>query len=256
MPDREQKASPPPLVLLHAFPLDARMFDRLPDMLPGIDLHTPHLPGFGGTEVPSGRPDLGRYAAAVIAVLDAAGIDRAVIGGVSMGGYVTLSVLATWPERVAGLVLADTRSTADTPDAAAGRLTRATDAEQRGLPSGEELVAPLLGPAATEGARTAAAALAAAAAPAAFAWAQRAMAARGDTTAVLVAAEVPTLVVVGADDAVTPPADAAALADAAGTGTAALATLVQIPGAGHLTPIETPTEFAAAVRAWYSATFG
>ena len=60
---------------------------------------------------------------------------------------------------------------------------------------------------------------------------------------------------VGADDAVTPPSDAAELAEAAGTG-AAPVTFVQIPGSGHLTPIETPAEFAAAVRDWYAATFG
>jgi pimeloyl-ACP methyl ester carboxylesterase len=244
------------VVLLHAFPLDARMFDRLTGMLPDIDLYAPDLPGFGGTEIPSDPPDLGRYAAEVIGLLDAAGIDRAVIGGVSMGGYVALRLLATWPERVAGLVLADTRGTADTAVAAAGRLTKAADAERQGLPSGVDLVAPLLGPAASAGARTEAAAIASAAAPAAFAWAQRAMAARCDATAVLAAARVPTLVVVGADDTVTPPADAAALAAAAGTGDAALATLVEIPGAGHLTPIESPAEFAAAIRDWYAATFG
>jgi len=245
----------PPLVLLHAFPLDARMFDRLRDMLPGIDLHTPDLPGFGGTRVPPDEPDLARYAAAVIDRLDAAGIARAVIGGVSMGGYVTLCLLGTWPERVAGLVLADTRSTVDTPDALAGRLSKAADAQRHGLPSGDDLVAPLLGPAAAEGARTEAAALAASATPAAFAWAQRAMAARGDTTDVLAAAGLPTLVIVGADDTVTPPADAAALAEAAGS-SAAPVTLVQIPAAGHLTPIETPAEFAATVRDWYAASFG
>jgi len=251
MPAPEQ----PPLILLHAFPLDARMFGRVRGMLPEIDLRTPDLPGFAGSDVPTTEPDLATYAAAVVGLLEGTGVERAVIGGVSMGGYVALHVLASRPDLVAGLVLADTRSTADTPGAAAGRLAKAADAERQGLPSGEDMVAPLLGPAANDGARTEAAALAAAASPAAFAWAQRAMAARPDTTAALTAADLPTLVIVGADDAVTPPTDAAALAAAAGTGTAA-ATLVQIPGAGHLTPIETPAEFAAAVRDWYLAAFG
>src|SRR6478672_8170447 len=63
----------PVLVLLHAFPLDARMFDRVRGMLPGIDLRTPDLPGFGDSAVPSAGPDLVAYAAAVIDLLDAAG---------------------------------------------------------------------------------------------------------------------------------------------------------------------------------------
>jgi pimeloyl-ACP methyl ester carboxylesterase len=241
----------PALVLLHAFPLDSRMFDRIRRMLPGIELHTPDLPGFAGTELPRAEPDLGRYVDAVIAVLDRAGLNRAVVGGVSMGGYVTLRLLAEHPDRVAGAVLADTRSAADTAAAAAGRLSRAADAERDGLPAGAELVAPLLAPGATEGARTEAAALADAATPAAFAWAQRAMAARADTTAVLAGAGVPVLVIVGAEDGVTPPTEAAAVAAAVGD----RATLVEIPGSGHLTPIETPADFAAAIRNWYRSAF-
>ena len=108
------------------------MFGRVRGMLPDIDLHTPDLAGFGGSDVPATEPDLATYAAAVVGLLDGAGIELAVIGGVSMGGYVALQVLASRPDRVAGLVLADTRSTADTPDGAAGRLAKAAGARAAG----------------------------------------------------------------------------------------------------------------------------
>ncbi len=219
----------PPLVLLHAFPLDARMFDPLRPLLPGITLITPDQRGFGTTDLGAVEPDLAHAADDVIAVLDARGIGRVVVGGVSMGGYVALRLLADHPERLAGLVLADTRSTADTPDAAAARQAKAADADAGRLPSGADLVAPLLGRSVAEPVRRLAATIASDATAAAFAWAQRAMAIRPDSTATLAAAAIPVLVVVGAEDTVTPPIEARALAAVAGR-----ATLVEIAESGHL----------------------
>ena len=107
----------PPLVLLHAFPLDSRMFDRARPGLAGTSrLITPDLRGFGigpslGDPPPPASVDL--LASDVVAGLDADGMDRAIIGGVSMGGYVALAMLRNHPDRVAGLVLVDTRSGPD-----------------------------------------------------------------------------------------------------------------------------------------------
>jgi pimeloyl-ACP methyl ester carboxylesterase len=83
-----------------------------------------------------------------------------------------------------------------------------------------------------------------------IAWAQRAMAGRPDSTAVLAAASVPVLIVVGEDDAVTPPAAAHEMAAAARD-----AELVELPGAGHLTPAEDPEGFAVVVLDWLSRRF-
>src|SRR5689334_16814496 len=107
-----------PVVLLHAFPLDAAMFDPLHAAgVPGVRLVTPDLGGFGGSAVPEAEPDLAVLARDVVALLDELGLDRAVVGGVSMGGYVAQALLRVAPERVAGLVLVATRSTADGAEA-------------------------------------------------------------------------------------------------------------------------------------------
>ena len=102
------------VVLLHAFPLNATLWqpqvDREPD---GWRFVAPDLPGFGRSSLPPARTMEG-MARAVLAQMDASGIERAVICGMSMGGYVTLALFRIAPERFSGLVLADTRATADT----------------------------------------------------------------------------------------------------------------------------------------------
>src|SRR5699024_8955795 len=89
------ESSTPPLVLLHAFPLDARMWDPVRERLAArIRVITPDLRGFGRTELPvSDRsPDLADAAADVLAMLDSLGLQRVVLGGCSMGGYVAMAV--------------------------------------------------------------------------------------------------------------------------------------------------------------------
>ena len=106
------------------------MFDGVRPALAGrTRLLTPDLRGFGGGPPldPAAAPDLSVFADDVLADLDAAGIGRAVVGGVSMGGYIALNLLRRHPDRIAGLVLADTRSGAD--DAAA--LDRRRGAAER-----------------------------------------------------------------------------------------------------------------------------
>ncbi|HET8591210.1 MAG TPA: alpha/beta fold hydrolase, partial [Nakamurella sp.] len=168
----------PPLILLHAFPLDSQLFRRMPAP-PGIRLHTPDLRGFGRTPLappgePVPAPDMDVLAGDVIAGMDAAGIRRAIVGGVSIGGYVALALLAAHPDRVAGLVLADTRSTADSEEARERRLATARDADAGIVAPGEQLVGPLLAPGADLTLRRELGAVAGEADPAAVAWAQRA----------------------------------------------------------------------------------
>jgi len=112
--------SPVPLVLLHAFPLHAAMWDDLLDSLAGPVLVV-DLPGLGNSPVPDGEPDLAVSADAVVAAMDGEGIGRAVIAGVSMGGYVAMAIARRHPARLAGIGLIDTKASADGEEARTNR---------------------------------------------------------------------------------------------------------------------------------------
>jgi pimeloyl-ACP methyl ester carboxylesterase len=218
------------LVLLHAFPLDARMWD-----VPGA--LTPDLRG-------RGEPDLDTLARQVI---DELGDREVVLGGCSMGGYVAMAVLRHAPERVKGLVFVDTKHTADTPEAAENRHAMADRVEREGV--GEWLVEAtlpnLLGPNASPQARSLTRTMILDQRPEDVAWWQRAMAKRPDSTEVLEALDVPSLVLVGEHDKLTPPDVAAKLAV-----TLKHATSERVEDAGHLPPVEQPAEFRARLERW------
>ena len=244
-----ERGSGVPVVLLHAFPVHRGLWAGAGDLLgPGIRLLTPDLPGFGQSGALTSSPSLDTYVDAVAALLDVAGIQQAVLGGVSMGGYVTLAFARRHPGRLLGVILADTKCSADVPAAAANRRRIASVLLAEGSPRIllEESLPSLMGTT-TKAERPDVVALVhamvAAVSPAAAAWAQLAMAERSDTTDVLRELTVPVAVIVGAEDAITPAGDAEAMVEAA-----ADATLTTIPRAGHLSAIEDPQAFAAAVR--------
>ncbi|MEV8324891.1 alpha/beta hydrolase [Kitasatospora sp. NPDC056731] len=239
-----------PLVLLHAFPLNASMWSAQLDALPGLTgdearVLAPDQRGFGGTELGTDEPSLDLVADDLALLLDAAGIERAVVGGLSMGGYVALAFARRHPDRLAGLLLASTRATADTDAVRANRERIAAAVTARGsvqLLLDEEVAAGQLGPDArhlVERVRS----LVAAASPAAVAWAQRAMAARPDVLDVLAGLRVPTAVVAGAQDGLVAPEEAEPMLRARPD-----AELTVIPGAGHLSALEAPEAFNTAVR--------
>src|SRR5215203_7214226 len=106
-----------PVVLLHAFPLNGRMFEPQMEVL--SEEHrvvAPDYPGFGRSPRTPAQPDVRYYAEAVRRLLDRLGIERVVLGGVSMGGYVAFGCLRLFPERVSGLVLANTRPEPDSEE--------------------------------------------------------------------------------------------------------------------------------------------
>lgn len=233
-----------PLVLLHAFPLDSRMWADVAPQLEGPVLAV-DLPGAGsapGAALP--EPSLEAAADAVAAALAGAGHDRAVVAGLSMGGYVALALVERHPELVAGLGLLDTKATADADQARANRL-RVADAVATAGTVDEVLpmATALLGAASRERPELVARleALIGAQQPAGVAWSQRAMAARPDRAAVLAGYRGPALVLVGEEDRPTPVAGARAMADALGV------EAVVVPGAGHLTAVEAPSAVAAAL---------
>ena len=249
--DRQAGGQPPTrtLVLLHAFPLGARMWAPQRSAFPGWRILTPSMPGFDGDAARVSSMEA--FATQINSELDRSGVERAVIAGLSLGGYVTFAVLRQRPDRASALILADTRETADNEQGREGRLRMLATLEQRG-PSGvfEEMSAKLLG-ATTHAERPDVVAhvkgLIESQTPAAIEGAIRAMLDRPDSTPLLETIAVPTLIVVGEEDALTPPADSERM-----HGAIKGSTLARLPRAGHLSNLETPDAFNAAVAGFLS----
>ncbi len=230
------------LLLIHAWPLDARMWDAQRESVGHVPLVAPHLPGFGGTE-PAGDVLTMRAATdRLLAELDAAGLERAVVCGLSLGGYVAFEVWRTAPDRVAGLVLANTRAVADAPEGAEGR--RALAARLRS--DGNVLVdepPPLLAEDASEDLWARVRGWIADQPAEAIAAAALGMAERPDSTPDLATIDVPTLVITSTADRLIPAAVTAEMA-----GQIPGARLQTIEGAGHLSNVEAAEAFAEALQ--------
>ena len=236
------------VVLLHAFPLNASMWAPQREALAShYRVICPDQRGFGGTQLGHDEPSLDEVADDVVAMLDARKVDRFVLGGLSMGGYVAMALLRRHPERVSGLILADTKAAADAPEAVANRHRIADAVVEAGSSAllVDEVLPTLLGTTTKEERPLVLGRVKALVerAPAyAVAWAQRAMAARPDSFGTLRSVDVPALVVVGDEDQLSTADDARAMADALPD-----SRLVTIPRAGHLTNVEAPEEFTATV---------
>jgi len=247
----------PPIVFLHAFPLDSRMWAPLERELAarGVTAHGFDYPGFGTTPLWSDvEPSIDVIADAAVATLrDGIGALAAHWVGCSMGGYVALAIAERHPDRVAGLGLIDTRAAADDDAKRSSRLDAA-----RALDSADSFPGPRAAAEGLVGIRgerrddvvAAAAAIIEPTSPPAAAWGQRAMAGRPDRTRVLRGAAVPVVVAWGEFDTVTSRGDADAMASAASTETAVLT------GVGHLSPLEDPSAVAEALRPLYAPAEG
>ncbi len=241
----EQHDRRPVLTLLHAFPLDRRMWQR---QCRELDAHARvialDLPGFGESQSGPAPASLDGWADLVEDVLDAlVGDTPVVIAGLSMGGYLALRIADRQPGRLAGLVLADTRAGADTAEARAARDQAIFSVRRQGMEALTDdllpkLLSPEAGPKIVERARS----IMLDQRPEAVAAALTAMRDRPDSRAVLRRINVPALVVVGELDTLTPPDEAEAMARAIPE-----AWLVRIPGAGHLANLEAPEAFNRAV---------
>jgi pimeloyl-ACP methyl ester carboxylesterase len=240
--------SGPVVVLLHAFPLSRVMWGLQVEALQdGYRVVTPDLRGFGDSNGFTGPPSVDQMADDVAHVLDDVGADRAVVGGLSMGGYVTLAFARRHADRLRGLVLADTKAEPDDDAARANRdrmIAFATD--NTGAAVIEQMLPKLLGAATMANHPEVAAdvrTIGAAQVSSGIIGALKALRDRPDARPGLAAIRVPTLVLVGTDDTLTPPATAEALA-AAIPG----ARLERIPQAGHLSNLERPLDFNRALR--------
>ena len=236
-----------PVVLLHAFPLHRGMWSaQLDGLSKRYRVIAPDFRGFGESQGAEEDSTMELLAEDVRGLLDALKLERVVLGGLSMGGYVSFAFYRRYPERVAALILADTRSTPDTPDGRKQRHELAGIAERQGSEAvAERMVTRLLAPATPDRRPDIVAQvrkMILSNSPAALARALRGMAARPDSTPVLRTIKCPTLVLVGEEDILTPPTDSEALTKAI-----QYAKLERIRGAGHLSNLERPGAFTRAV---------
>ena len=230
------------LLLIHAFPLDSGMWEpQLGSLGARLPIVAPHLPGFGGTEGPEVLT-MSLAAERCVGALDDAGVDTAIVCGLSMGGYVAFELWRTARPRVAALVLANTRAEPDPPEGAAARRALAERLRKEGHRFLVEEPPPLLAEDAPEDLRERVRAMIADQTPDAIAAAALGMAERPDSVPDLPGIEVPTLVITGTADRLIPPDVTAGIA-----GRVPGAELLRIESAGHLSNLEAPEAFDTAL---------
>jgi pimeloyl-ACP methyl ester carboxylesterase len=237
-----------PVFLLHAFPLNGRMFEpQLEVLSEERRVVAPDYPGFGRTPRTPAQPDVRYYAEAVRRLLDRLGIERVVLGGVSMGGYVAFGCLRLFPEKVSGLILADTRPEPDSEEMRANRKNMARRVAEEGVEVLIELQMERLlardtlenDEAVVEKVR----AMIFESSPNGVVAALGAMRDRPDSTPLLESIEVPTLVIGGEEDGISSPEVMGAMAEKIPN-----SRHVTLARAGHLSNLEAPEDFNKALE--------
>jgi YbgC/YbaW family acyl-CoA thioester hydrolase len=240
----------PAVLFIHGYPVDHSIWTHQLATLDGWSRIAPDLRGMGQSDAPDLGYSMETYAADLAALLDLLGAEQAVLVGHSMGGYIAFEFLRRWRNRVRGLVLVDSRAESDTPEGKRNRDSAASLAREQGAEAiADAMLSRILGrttqaddPATVERVR----ALMAASPVAGLVGALAAMRDRPDSTALLPELNgLPTLVIVGDEDELTPPTQARAMVDAIPG-----ASLVVIRSAGHLPTVERPVESTAAILAF------
>jgi 3-oxoadipate enol-lactonase len=246
-----------PVIFLHAFPLNRSMWSDLMGALlkeQRFRLVALDWRGFGESEINTDHTTMELLADDVAALMDALGMQQAVLCGLSMGGYVAFAFLRKYPERVRGLILADTRPGADSEGGKANREKVAQLAEEQGSGAIADLQVPNLlseyirqhHPDVEARVRQ----MINAATSVGIAAASRGMAMRADSTDLLARISCPILVLVGEHDGLTPPTVARDYATKISG-----AQFAVIPQAGHLSNLEQPVAFLHRVREFLLASF-
>jgi 3-oxoadipate enol-lactonase len=228
-----------PILFIHGFPFDHSMWRAQLAALSKWKRIAPDLRGAGASSAPADGYTVARYADDLIQVLDALRVDRAVVCGLSMGGYIAFELLRRHPARVRAAILCNTKADADSAEAKRGRDELAAVAQQKGAGAVAEQLLPRLLSRATVAAqpdvvkqvqgmitRTSVAGIVGA---------LSAMRDRPDSTPLLGTIAVPVLVVAGAEDHIAPPAGMRAMAQAIPG-----AQFAEVAAAGHLAPVEQP----------------
>jgi 3-oxoadipate enol-lactonase len=234
-----------PLLLMHGFPLNRTMFDAQVEALSGVSrVVTFDVPGLG--ESGPGPVSVAGIADLAASVLSELGIKKAVVGGVSMGGYASFAFARRYPERLLGLLLADTRPASDSPEVLDGRQAAAGFVTTNGVSEWAQQVLPRFVGATTMAARPDVVRdvrqMVESAPAQVVIDLLHALATREDSQNLLSEIAVPTLVITGEEDEITP----AAAARERGARIAG-AEIVGIASAGHLANMEHPKAFNEAV---------
>ncbi|MFC8064519.1 alpha/beta fold hydrolase [Streptomyces sp. NPDC057293] len=233
-----------PVVLIHGHPFNRTLWAPQAHALTaaGHRVVTPDLRGYGESDVTPGKVFLSDFADDVAALLDHLGIERAVVGGVSMGGQIAMEFCRRHPGRVLALVLSDTSAPAETDEGKAYRNRLADRLLAEGMAGyADEVIGKMLASynvAALPDVAAHVLGMMRATDPRGAAAALRGRAERPDYRDTLATVAVPTLIVVGADDAFTPVSEAEAIA-----GLVPHAALSVVDGAGHLPGAEQPEHF-------------
>lgn len=241
------------VLFIHGFPFDHSMWRHQIEALSRWECLAPDLRGAGVSDAPPpADPDeysMAAYARDLTSLLDKQGIESVVLCGLSMGGYIAFELLRKIPARVRGVILCNTKSGADTPEAKRGRDALAAKARNHGARAvAEELVPKLVARATRERRPEVVREVAATIerqAVAGIVGALHALRERPDSTPLLGEIRVPVLVIAGDDDQITPAAGMEEMARAIGG-----ARFAPIRNAGHLTPLEQPAAVNAELESF------
>lgn len=229
-----------PLLLVHGFPLTHEMWQhQIEAFAEHCQVIAPDLRGFGQSHVTEGIVTMEQFADDLNALVDRLEVrEKVVFCGLSMGGYIGWEFWRKYKERVRAMILCDTRALPDPPEAAEGRLKLAAQVLAKGA---DIAVDPMMrafsehtkknNPQVIEQVRK----MIADNPPAGIAAALEGMAVRRDARALLPTIDVPTLVIVGEDDVISPVDEMREIADALGN-----SHWLAVPDAGHLAPLENP----------------
>jgi pimeloyl-ACP methyl ester carboxylesterase len=241
-----------PVILIHAFPMNQAMWDdQVLALAPISRVITMDLRGFGTSDIPLGPYWMALMASDVRGLMAHLAIERAVLVGLSMGGYVAMSFYRNFPDSVSGLVFADTRAAADNAEGRERRFASALKAERDGVEGiVDEMVHVLLSQTAIDTRpdlvhRVRQIALRNR--PQGLAAAQRGMAARPESTLMLGTIDCPALVIAGSEDRLSTPEETRGWQERIPNSRLAI-----IPEAGHLSNIEQPDDFNSAVADFIS----
>ena len=244
----------PVVLLVHGFPLNRSMWDpQLGSLRAEARVIAPDLRGFGASEAgPPGPLTMRQHADDLAALLDVVGVREPIVYcGLSMGGYIAFEFWRRHRGRVRALVLADTRATVDTAEARENRLRMAARAEAVGgpQPAIDEMLPRMFSPTLRPGAppEQLVRAMMASSSVRAVADGQRGLADRADSLDLLPSIDVPTLVIVGEHDQLTPPAESERMLELLPN-----ARLTVLDQSGHMSNLENPDAFNQALLSFVS----
>lgn len=249
----EERGAGPAVVWIHGFPLSSRLFDPQLEIR-GFRHIVPDLPGFGSSPANASVRSIDDYAAIVFALMDELAVDRAVLAGVSMGGYICFAAARMSPQRLAGLMLIDTKAAADSDEARLNRKKTADGVRANGVGVAVDQMLPKMFASKTYDSNRALVdstrVMMEGSSREGVIAALGAMASRPDSTPLLGKLRIPSLIVVGDADSIASPDEAKAMGAAIPE-----ARVVTIPEAGHLSNLERPVEVNRAIESFLAEVY-